>query len=446
MKSFKPLNKMKHIVVFTLVFYGMLNMNAQRPVPGDKQTKGIRVYNVKIHVGNGTFIQNGEIGFENGKFTYVNDNSKSMPTGKFEVNIDGGGKHVYPGFILTNSTIGLREIDAVRATLDYNETGDITPEVRAITSYNTDSKIIPTIRFNGVLIAQSTPRGGLISGQSSIVQLDAWNWEDAAIKMEDGVHVNWPNRHMVIYPSKIPTDENDLKKRRNQAITHIQDILERTLMYMKESTHDEYNSKCEALKGLFTGEKILYLHVSSEKDIMESVNYAESIGIKRIVLVGAYEAYKITDYIKQHKLAIIFDRIHALPHSDDDDIKLPYKLPKILWDAGILFTFSHDGDMEVMGSRNLPFNAGTTVTYGLEPEQALQLITLNAAKILGIDKQLGSIEVGKDATFFVSDGDALDFAGNNLALAYINGRQLELKNSQYQLYEMYMGKYGLQVK
>lgn len=419
---------------------------AQRPVPGEKQSGSIRIFNVKIHVGNGTLIQNGEIGFENGKFTYVNDNSKSMPVGKYDINIDGGGKHVYPGFILTNSTIGLREIDAVRATLDYNEAGDITPEVRAITSYNTDSKIIPTIRFNGVLIAQSTPRGGLISGQSSIVQLDAWNWEDAAIKMEDGVHVNWPARQMVIYPSKIPTDENELKKKRSQNVSFIQDMFERTLMYMKEGSHDVYNAKCESLKGCFTGEKILYLHVSSEKEIMESVNYFESIGVKRIVLVGAYEAYKITDFIRQHKLPIILDRIHELPHTDDDDIKLPYRLPKILWDAGILFTFSHDGDMEVMGSRNLPFNAGTTVAYGLEPEQALQLITLNAARILGIDKQLGSIEVGKDATFFVSDGDALDFSGNNLALAYINGRQLELKNSQYQLYEMYMGKYGLQVK
>lgn len=438
---------MKKIYLFLAVVILTHVVNAQRPVPGGRQTKTIRIYNVKIHVGNGTYIHNGEVGFENGKITYVNDNTKSMPgVGKYEINIDAAGKHLYPGFILTNSTIGLREIDAVRSTLDYNEAGDITPEVRAITSYNTDSKIIPTIRFNGVLIAQSTPRGGLISGQSSIVQLDAWNWEDAAIKMEDGVHINWPSKMMMIYPSKNPTDENDLKKRRTQSVTLIQDMVERTLMYMKEETHDEFNLKCEALKGVFTGEKTLYLHVTTEKEIIESVNYFESIGVKKIVLVGAYEAYKIIDFIKQHKLPVILDRIHELPHAEDDDIKLPYKLPKILWDAGILFTFSHDGDMEVMGSRNLPFNAGTTVAYGLEPEQAVQLVTLNAAKILGIGNRLGSIEVGKDATFFVSDGDALDFSGNNLALAYINGRQLELKNSQYQLYEMYMGKYGLEVK
>ncbi len=439
---------MKKLCTYIWMFVITIGITAQKPTPAAKQTKSIRIYNVKIHVGNGTLIQDGEVGFVNGKFDRVNDNSKThLISNSYDINIDGGGKHLYPGFILTNSTIGLREIDAVRATLDYDEAGDITPEVRAITTYSTDSKIIPTIRFNGVLIAQSTPRYGLISGQSSIVQLDAWNWEDAAIKMEDGLHINWPNRNMMIYPSKSETDdENALRKKRNITIGKIKDIMDRTLTYMKEAQHEVYNGKCEALKGLFTGEKTLYLHVNAEKDIIESVTYFESIGVKKIVLVGAYEAYKIIDFIQQHHLSLMIDRIHELPKTDDEDVKLPYRMAKILWDAGILFTFSHDGDMEVMGSRNLPFNAGTTVAYGLEPEQAVQLITLNAAKILGIDQQLGSIEVGKDATFFISNGDALDMMTNNLALAYINGRQIELKNSQYYLYEMYMGKYGLEVK
>lgn len=437
---------MKKLPIYLFLLLSGTAAIAQKPTPAPKQTKRIRIYNVQIHVGNGTFIKNGEVGFTDGKFDYVNDNSKTLPAVKYEIEIDGGGKHLYPGFISTNTTIGLREIDAARATLDYDESGDITPEVRAITSYNTDSKIIPTIRFNGVLIAQSTPRGGLISGQSSIVQLDAWNWEDAAIKMEDGLHINWPNRNRTIHPNQKDVDENSIKKDRTKAINKIKDMLERSIMYMKENIHETYNGRCEALKGLFTGDKILYLHVSTEKDIIESVTYFESIGVKKIVLVGAGEAYKITDFIKQHNLMLIIDRLHDLPQTEDDDVKLPYKLPKILFDAGILFTFSYEGSMEVMGSRNLPFTAGTSVAYGMEPEQAVQSITLNAAKILGIDKQLGSIEVGKDATFFISNGDALDMMTNNLALAYINGRQIELENSQYHLYEMYMGKFGLGIK
>jgi imidazolonepropionase-like amidohydrolase len=424
-----------------------MQVSAQKPIPASAQVKSIRIFNIKIHVGNGSFIENGEVGFVNGKFNYVNDNAKTTPTtNTYEINIDGGGKHLYPGFILTNSTIGLREIDAVRATLDYDEAGNITPEVRSITSYNADSKIIPTIRFNGVLVAQSTPSGGLIMGQSSVVQLDAWNWEDAAVKTDEGMHIQWPSRNQVIYGDQSETDENSIKKQRNQAIAKIKDMVDRAWMYMNEPEHASYNGRCESLKGLFTGEKTLYLHVHTEKDIIESVTYFESVGVKKIVLVGGYEAYKITDFMKQHNLAIIIDRIHELPQTDDDDIQLPYRMPKILWDAGILFTCSHQGDMEVMGSRNLPFNAGTAVGFGLEYEQAVQMITLNAARILGVDQQLGSIEVGKDATFFISGGDALDMKSNNLALAYINGRSIELKNSQYYLYEMYMGKYGLGIK
>ncbi len=437
---------MKKILIYLIASVITLNLAAQKPVPGAVQNKSIRIYNVKIHVGNGSVIDNGEVVFAFGKIIAVSPSGASEGKVTYEVNIDGEGKHVYPGFILTNSTIGLREVDAVRATLDYDESGDITPEVRAITTYNTDSKIIPTIRFNGVLIAQSTPRGGLISGQSSIVQLDAWNWEDASIQPEDGLHVNWPNRNRTIHANQKDMDEYSLKKERMAQVNKIKDMFERSLSYANETTHAEYNGKCEAMKGLFTGNKILYIHVNTEKDIMESVTWFESIGIKKIVLVGGYEAYKISDFIKQHNLSIILDRMHALPHSDDDDVKLPYKMPKLLWDAGINFTFSHTGEMEVMGSRNIPFNAGTAVAYGLEKEQAVQVLTLNAAKILGIDNQLGSIEVGKDATFFICDGDALDMKTNQLALAYINGRQIELENSQYYLYKMYMDKYGLKMK
>ncbi len=433
---------MKKLYIHIAVLFSAISIVAQKPLVANKQTQSISISNVMIHVGNGNVIENGMVALADGKFTYVGVPNKM----KYDIAIDGSGKHLYPGFILMNSTIGLREIDAVRSTLDYDETGNITPEVRAITSYNTDSKIIPTIRFNGVLIAQSTPRGGLISGQSSVVQLDAWNWEDAAIKMEEGMHVNWPNRNQIIYSNQSNVDESKLKTDRNNAINKIKDMFDRTVMYMNETTHEEYNGKCESMKGLFTGAKTLYIHVNTEKDIMESVMYFETIGVKKIVLVGAYEGYKILDFIKQHNLTVLIDRIHELPHNEDDDVKLPYKMAKLMWDAGIVFTFSHDGEMEVMGSRNLPFNAGTAVAYGLGQEQAIQMMTLNAAKILGVDSQLGTIEVGKDATFFISNGDALDMMGNDLALAYISGRQIVLENSQYDLYQMYVGKYGLKMK
>ena len=104
-------------------------------------------------------------------------------------------KHIYPAFIAPNTTIGLTEIDAVRATHDYAETGNINPNIRSLIAYNTDSKIINTVRTNGILIAQVTPQGGLISGQSSVVYLDGKNWQDAVLKADDGIHINWPNSY-----------------------------------------------------------------------------------------------------------------------------------------------------------------------------------------------------------------------------------------------------------
>src|SRR5438874_10917860 len=133
--------------------------------------------------------------------------------------------------------------------------------------------------------------------------------------------------------------------------------------------------------------------------------------------------------------------MHRLPVSQDDDIDMPYKTPYLLQQAGVMYCISDPH--EETRYRNLPFNAGTVVAYGLTKEQALQAITLNAAKILGIDNRTGSLEKGKDANIVVSDGDILDMKSSNVIYAFIQGRQISLDNKQKQLYVKYMAKYGL---
>lgn len=166
---------------------------AQIPTPALPQSQPIVLRGGTAHIGNGQVIENSIIRFENGKITFVGTSGEFIPDDNTKI-IDAAGKHIYPGLIAANTTIGLSEIEAVRATLDFNETGELNPNVRSIIAYNTDSKIIPTIRSNGVLLAQITPRGGRISGTSSIVELDAWNWEDAAYKTDIGIHLNWPSK------------------------------------------------------------------------------------------------------------------------------------------------------------------------------------------------------------------------------------------------------------
>ena len=147
--------------------------------------------------------------------------------------------------------------------------------------------------------------------------------------------------------------------------------------------------------------------------------------------------------LKENNISIMLTRVHSLPKRDHDDIYLPFKLPGILAEAGILFCIQNSGDMEQMITRNLPFMVGTAIAYGLDYEKGVAAITLNAAKILGLDKRLGSIEKGKDATLFISSGDAFDVINNNIEIAFINGRIISLSNDQIRNYIKYKNKYGL---
>ena len=415
----------------------VLGLNAQVETTAPIQTKKILLLNGIAHVGNGQIIENAAIAFENGKITMAEDATRiKIEFDHFDTIINIPNQHVYPGIIAPNSTIGLTEIDAVRATLDFDEVGEFTPHVRSIIAYSTDSKITPTVRSNGVLMAQITPRGGTISGTSSIVQFDAWNWEDAVYKEDDGVHLNWNN----IF-SRWNGEKN---KNYEKNVAELSSFFANALAYSKLIIQEEKNLRFEAMRGIFDGNKTLYIHANFVKEITEAINFSKKYSIKKMVIVGGYDGWMIADMLKENNIAVMLCRLHDLPQRQEDDVYLPYKLPKILFDAGVLFCLENAGDMEAMNSRNLPFYAGTAVAYGMNKEDALSLITLNTAKILGIDKTVGSLEVGKDATLFISTGDALDMKSNNVTAAYIQGRALDLDNFQKKLYEKYSEKYKSQ--
>ena len=410
---------------------------AQIETPAPKQTKKIILLDGIAHVGNGKIIENAAIAFEDGKLTMVEDATRiKIDFDHFDTIIHINNQHVYPGIIAPNSTLGLTEIDAVRATNDFDEVGEFTPHVRSIIAYNTDSKITPTVRSNGVLMAQITPRGGIISGTSSVVQFDAWNWEDAIYKVDDGVHLNWSQM--------FSRWSGEKSKNYEKVIAEINSFFGNALAYSKVTIHEEKNLRFEAMRGVFDGSKTLYIHADFVKEITEAINFSKKYVVKNMVIVGGYDAWMIADMLKENNIAVMLCRVHDLPQRQEDDVYLPYKLPKILFDAGVLFCLENAGDMETMNTRNLPFYAGTAVAYGMNKEDALSLITLNTAKILGIDKTVGSLEIGKDATLFISTGDALDMKSNNVTAAYIQGRALDLNNFQKKLYEKYNGKYEKQ--
>ena len=390
------------------------------------------------HLGTGEKIENSLIVIRDGKFDLVADASVvRIDPSAFDTVIRAYGKHIYPAFIAPNTTLGITEIDAVRASKDYNEVGSYNPNVRSQIAYNTDSKIIKTVRTNGVLVTQTTPRGGVISGLSSVMYLDGWNWEDATLKADDGIHLNWPSSFNTsgwwAEPGKTSKNKNY-----DDRVKEIKNYFEIAKSYSQDDS--KMDLELVSIKELFKGTRNLYIHANYAKDIRESVRFFKKIGINNIVIVGGRDALNAISILKENNISIILERVHSLPVNEDAAIDQFYKLPSQLSENNILFCLSYSGDMEAMGTRNLPFTAGTAVSYGLDMEKAIASISLNTAIILGIEKTTGSIQKGKNATFFISSGDALDMKTNNIELSFIKGIPVDLNNHQKELFEKYKNR------
>ena len=431
---------MKKIFFYTLCIFIAFNISAQETIlPALPQKETIALTNATIHVGNGQVINNGTVVFKNGKITEVGATA-STAGAKL---IDCKGKHIYPGLILTASQLGLIEVPSNRATVDGAEIGEMNPSIRSLVAYNTDSKVTSTLRTNGILLANVIPDGGVISGSSSVVQLDAWNWEDAAYKTDVAIHFRMPsllNRRGGRGGFGGQQAPADPVKTGLEQIEKVKVFFREAKAYLAESKHENTNLKFEAVKGLFDKKQKLFIHCNIVKEMLLAVDFTKEFGFD-VVLVGAVDSWQIADILKQNNIAVILNQLHDLPTMIDDDIDQPFKTPYLLQQAGVLFTINDDDGNSRY--RNLPFNAGTAASYGLSKEEALSAVTLNAANILGIADKTGSIETGKDANIVVSEGDILDMRTNIITQAFIQGRQIDLNNKQKQLAEKYETKYGI---
>jgi imidazolonepropionase-like amidohydrolase len=417
-----------------LIFHILL---AQTPTPAVAQSESILILNATAHLGNGQVIKEACIGFEKGKLTLVADATlvKYDPS-RYKKVIDARGKHVYPGFIAPNTPLGLVEVQSVRATVDLVEVGDYNPSVRSVVAYNTDSHILPTIRSNGILLAQVVPQGGRVSGSSSIMELDGWNWEDAAYSIDDGMHLRFPT----VYTSGFdPINGFSQKKNENfvKDITDTETFFREAKAYNEKVAPMPKNLKFEAMRGLFTGKKTLFVHANAAKEITEGVAFGKKFGCKTVI-VGGRDSWLLTELLLSNGVAVILEETQALPSRNDDDVDQPYKTPALLKKAGVEFCMSVTGYWQ---QRNLALMAGQAVGFGLDKEAALAAITSSTAKILGIDKTVGTLEIGKDATLIISEGDVLDMRTSIVKQAFIRGKELDLDTKQKQLYRRYKTKY-----
>ena len=431
---------MKQIILI-LLFSTLIGANEQIPAPPQKQP--ILLKNGLIHtVSNG--LINGAILFEKGKITRVAENI-SPPEGAQVIDLEG--KHVYPGLIAAVSGIGLIEISAVAVTNDHSERGTFNPNVRANVAYNPDSEIIPTTRSNGVLIANVAPGSGLVSGQSSIMMMDGWTWENATIVHPSGLHVNWPNMG-IRTRGRFPMSSKRQIEQRKKSLKSLDDMilsgrayarLRKTQSLKAEEYHDE-DLRLESLIPYVQRKLPIYVHANEVRQIEAAVHWANRHDLK-IIIVGGKDAWRTTDLLITNKVPVIYENVTNLPSRRYEDYDQAYKAPALLHSAGVQFCIASSGSAGAAYKvRNLPNQAAMAAAYGLPRDVALRSITLSVAEVIGIDDKVGSLESGKDATLFISNGDPLEIRSNVLQV-YIQGRKIDMNDRHKTLYNKYQEKY-----
>jgi len=273
------------------------------------------------------------------------------------------------------------------------------------------------------------------------MKLDGWNWEDATIYANDGIHLNWPESIMNHRWSSDPikASENYAKEK-----AEIYSFFEMSKAYAGGTNNDAIDNRLEAMKAIFDGEKRVYIHANELQQLMDLIDFAKHFDLDYPVIVGGYDSHLITRQLVDAKIPVMLVRPHSLPENEEDDVNHCYKLPALLQKGGVKFCIQNEGDMEAMNARNIPFLAGTAKSYGLTEEEAISAISLSSAEIMGIGKIYGSIEKGKSATLFISKGNALDMRTNNVTLALIDGLFMTIENTQEKLYKKYSKKYAQQ--
>ncbi len=420
------------ILCLTLIF---ATASGHDYTPGESQKNPILLKGGNIYTVSGEMMEQSDILFENGLISAIGTNL-SLPENT-EV-IDVTGQNVYPGMIASNTSIGLIEIGAVTVTDDRNELGQNNPDVQSHIAYNPDSEIIPVTRSNGITTALIVPSGGLLRGQSSLLYLDGWTKEDAMVKQSLALHMNWP-RISIVTAWWMDKSAEEQKKENAENIEKIYKIFDEAVEYRKAKMANpklKTDSKMEAMMPVFSGDLPVFVHANDLRQIESAIAFAKKYQFK-IVLVGGKEAWKITDLLIENKIPVILGKTQSNPMRQDDDYDISYKLPKLLSDAGVKYCLSYGS---ASNTRNLPFQAGQAVAFGLSKEEALKTVTLFPAQILGVDNMLGSLEVGKSATIIVSSGDLLDILGNDITLEFIAGKTVNLDNRHKEFYRKYRAK------
>jgi imidazolonepropionase-like amidohydrolase len=425
--------KLMKQVVFLAGILAATTALANPQIPGAPQERPVLLRGGDLYTISHGVLHATDLLFDNGTIVEIGRNLVAPEAAEV---IDVSGRRVYPGLIAAQTSIGLVEISAVRATSDVREVGDLTPEVNAHVAYNPDSEIIPTVRSHGITTVQVTPVGQLVRGQSMLVHLDGWNKEDAGVQLVDGLALSWPATR-IVRGGWTPRSEEEQRKQMEEERRKLRRFFDEASAYRLAAiggAAPDSNVRLEAMIPYLEGRLPVYVSANDYQQIVEAIAFSERYGL-RMILVGGREADKAADLLRRSNIPVILGSTQALPLRQDDAYDQAYTLPARLHAAGVRFSLSHPGSWAV---RNFPFQASQAVAYGLPEEVALRAMTLSAAEILGIADRQGSLEAGKRATLFVSEGDVMDTLGQNVTQMWIEGRRVDLDNRHRQFYRKYL--------
>lgn len=431
---------MKQVLIVTLLFISSSGF-ASDQIPGAPQKKPIALMNAVVHTLTGPPIEECGIVFDAGKITEIGQ--RMQPPAGAEI-IDLKGQHVYPSLIESHSHLGLQEISSTRATLDFAETGSINPNVSAHVAVNPDSELIPVTRANGVLIALSAPTGGLVSGKASVIQLDGWTYEAMTLNANTALVINWPQMTSSMRRrTGSPAPEAEAGEGRSSVMKSLRELFDQARTYSQARTANPssqaFDSRLDAMISVVNGKVPLLIAADRADQIQSAVAFGVEQKVK-IIIFGGYDAESCAELLRRYQVPVIIDAIHKDPRRDHEDYDAAFTLPLRLQQAGVKFCISGSGRSETWNTRNLPYQAATAVAYGLSYDDAMRSVTVWPAEILGIADRVGTLEKGKDATLFVSNGDPLE-TETQISAAWIQGRKVDLTSRHTQLFDKYSEKY-----
>jgi len=421
MKSHTNMRSLTSLFTALLCILWVPTIDAQ--IPAAPQSGPIALVGGTIHTVSGETIENGTLLFENGVITGIGQNI-NLPEGTMIENVEG--KQIYPGLIDAYTQMGIYEIGAVNLTVDVNEQGSVNPNVKVERAFNPESRHIGIARSAGVLTSVTTPGGGLISGQSAAMHMDGWAWDTMTLKSGVGMIVSWPSANSDNYKSNIEeirqafADARAYKKAREAEGVPRHDI----------------DTRWEAMMPVFDREMPVVVGADDIRQIQDAITWASEENV-RMILLGGRDSHLVSEYLKKNEIPVIITSVISSPNRSWESYDASYSLPSKLFEAGVEFAIA--GESGAANANRLPLEAGAAAGFGLPIDEALKSITLSPARILGLNDRVGSLEVGLDASFLITDGNPIEYA-TQVEQVYIRGSKSDMRDMHRQFYEKYRAK------